>query len=534
MEKNTSSTNHHHSYSMQRAALILKSGRIFYGTWFGAHPVALHLLIGAGQGHYPGITKNAHLSMSKSAGELVFNTAMSGYVEVLSDPSFFGQLICMTYPHIGNYGVDLDWIESRINPFLPDDMRAVRDISTLSLKNANKTDTKKIQRSIMASGLVIKELYDGPLPSTVIPLNQWMCEQGVSGVYGVDTREITRILRDDGTENACIIALPNNNTEKEHCTLYNDDLVSITSSMNDIPNMEGQNLASLVQIDTTSALSVTSQEYVSQKQTKDTSITAQLENIDINVRQSYRASETPDTETDRLGSLTDSLTSSSQKTLLRVGILDFGCKTNIIRSLFDSHQKVEFVSLIPIAPIVPLGHHTTLEYEYESNNIDQTKYTANITQYVEYVISQNDMLLVSNGPGDPQVLKQGIEFIAECLGKIPISGICLGTQLLALAMGARTYKMHFGHHGINHPVKDLTTNQLYITSQNHGFAVDEQSLPSGAKIWFRNTNDQSVEGFMCPTQQVYSVQFHPEAAPGPNDTLWIIDYFLEQAKNNIK
>ncbi len=143
-----------------------------------------------------------------------------------------------------------------------------------------------------------------------------------------------------------------------------------------------------------------------------------------------------------------------------------------------------------------------------------------------------DMLLVSNGPGDPSVLSKQTKCLEDLLGTLLICGICLGHQLIAKAIGARIYKMSFGHHGGNHPVIDLTTKKLYITSQNHGFAVDEKTLPTDAKVWFRNTNDNTVEGIMYPSKKVYSVQFHPEASPGPLDTQWIIDSFLEKVERD--
>ena len=140
-----------------------------------------------------------------------------------------------------------------------------------------------------------------------------------------------------------------------------------------------------------------------------------------------------------------------------------------------------------------------------------------------------DCLFLSNGPGDPALLKDAVALAKGCIGKIPVEGICLGHQIITLALGGKTVKMKFGHHGSNQPVKDMDTGKTFVTAQNHGFMSDEESLPEGVRVWMRNANDNTVEGLYDEKKRVYSVQFHPEAAPGPEDALWIFDYFKEKA-----
>lgn len=409
-------------YMSNRTALILSSGRVFFGKSFGMTPPTL--------GEFSTIliqSKNKGRAAGNFAGELVFNTAMTGYVEVLSDPSFSGQLICMTYPHIGNYGVEVNWSESGSQLF-------TKESGTSGVRSKN----------IMAAGLIVRELYRGPIPENRVSLSNWMQNEGIAGICNIDTRSLTLYLRDHGTENAAILTI---NTSNE-----SEELNQSIALLKEIPKMEGRDIVSEVVLQTTHRIRVSS-------------------DSDI-IRQDISQSS------------------------LNIGILDFGCKHNIIRLL-----------------------------EKRNCNIDLLSYDMT---FHEILRSGYDMILVSNGPGDPAVLNVQQALIASIIGKVTLCGICLGTQLLALSMGAQTYKMPFGHHGINHPVRNELDSRLYITSQNHGFAVDEHTLPHDSQIWFRNTNDNSLEGFICPSKRIYSVQFHPEAAPGPSDTMWIIDYFLEK------
>lgn len=406
---------------MKKTALVLASGKIFFGDSFGSKAPDINDFIT--------MSSDPNTVWKKTgffAGEVVFNTAMSGYVEVLSDPSFAGQLVCMTYPHIGNYGVDKQWSESG---------------------SALSTNTQDGLRSeIQASGFIVKDIYQGPVSDGRITLDAWMKQEGICGISGIDTRALTVHLRDNGAENGVIVSLDSNSLKGISNKSLEDMLQKVVAQVKTLPDMEGRNLVS-----------------------------------QVGLKQSIELDRAKDDK-------------------FHVGILDFGCKHNIIRL-------------------------------FEERNCHITLFQDNVSP--EDVLSKNlDMVLVSNGPGDPAVLEYQTKLIQKLIGKITLCGICLGTQLLALSIGAKTYKLSFGHHGINHPVKDVYTNKLFITSQNHGFAVDENSLPDGAFPWFINTNDDTLEGFIYPEKQMYSVQFHPEAAPGPVDSLWIIDYFIEQAKKH--
>lgn len=420
-------------------ALILSSKQVYYGNYFGYPPLTL-----------AEFSKRISHTTPHASGELVFNTAMSGYVEVLSDPSFYEQLVCMTYPHIGNYGVDLSWSESGSNISIP---------NTTQLRS----------KSIMASGLVVRELYDGPIPEGRISLSRWLEEEGVSGITGIDTRTLTIHLRDNKVENAAILFLEKNRLEEEIEEAY--------TLVNMISNMEGKDLVSHVCLNNTHTINT----IPSHTDTLDTHLpTSSLSKLPFYSEVSSK----------KISNSAD----------IKMAVLDCGCKYATIQML---------------AQYIP--NITLLSDSVSSEDI---------------VKEQFDLLLVSNGPGDPSVLNEKIVLLQSLLGKITLCGICLGTQLLALTIGASTYKLPFGHHGINHPVKDILHNKLYITSQNHGFAVDENTLPQGAQVWFRNTNDDTLEGFIYPEKKIYSVQFHPEAAPGPTDTMWILHYFIHLAIHN--
>lgn len=326
-------------------------------------------------------------------GEVVFNTGMTGYGEILTDPSYCGQIVTLTYPLIGNYGVARSHLESR-KPFL--------------------------------RGLIIKELCAVPSNwSLDVSLDDYLKENNVMGVQGIDTRALTKKLRSHGTMLGVISSLEQSDAE----------------------------LVAKAQ-----ALQYQGGKYVEE-------VTA-------------------------------------QKTFVMPGngyrlvVMDFGAKANILRSLqsFGCHLIV-----------VPAT--TTAE---------------------EILALQPDGVFLSNGPGDPQDVPYAVETVKKLIGKKPIFGICLGHQLIGLALGGMTYKLKFGHRGSNHPVKDLTTGRVYITSQNHGYALSVESMKNTeAVITHVNLNDNTVEGIRHQYLPVFSVQYHPEAAPGPVDSLYLFQQFMD-------
>ncbi len=393
------------------SALVLSDGHVFYGTSFGFPARTIDEIEAQGQHHF-----------DNGVGELLFNTSMTGYVEIVTDPSFFGQIVCMTYPHIGNYGVDEGWAESGMGT---------------------------AEGGAMLSGFVIHELYDGAVPKGRITLDAWLRQEKISGIQKVETRSLTLHIREAGEQNAAIVSLEDSASQEAV-------VKKTVAFLKSLPSMEGQNLIN----------------YVGQ-----------------------RESVAYDVPTHEAGHDAAPVSkNASVQHEKHLALYDCGCKHNIMRLLRSLGCKV---TLLP---------HTAS---------------------AEAILAQNfDMLLISNGPGDPAVLQQQITCIQNLVGVLPLRGICLGNQILAHALGAKTYKMPFGHHGANHPVKDLFTNKLYITSQNHGFAVDASTLPQGAQLWFTNTNDGTLEGFSHFEKNIHSVQFHPEAAPGPHDSRWIFESFL--------
>jgi carbamoyl-phosphate synthase small subunit len=372
------------------SALVLQDGTVFEGTGFGA----------------PGPTVDQlESSLEKGAGEVVFNTAMSGYVEVLTDPSYTGQLVTMTYPHVGNYGVELEWSEVGPEPSRP---------------------------VVKVAGFVLRSLYTGPVPDGRTTLDAFLLEYGTPGITGIDTRRLTLKTRDEGAQNGIIL-------RGRSGAPTSSEVSAAVAYLAGFPSMVGRNLVPGV---------------------------GTREQVIIN----------------ESGSPT-------------IALFDCGIKANIIRRLVAANAR-----------LVVLPSDASLE---------------------ELRASGADALFVSNGPGDPAVLESQIDLIRESLGSVPVLGICLGHQLIAEAMGAKTYKMKFGHHGVNHPVRDELSKRVFVTSQNHGFAVDEETLPKGTIVWFRNANDASIEGLINEGLQVRTTQFHPESAPGPHDSYWIFDEFLK-------
>lgn len=381
---------------MSTAVLLLATGEEYKGRSFGAMPPTISDLPGT-------------YGAPKASGEVVFNTAMSGYHEVLTDPSYAGQIVVLTYPHAGNYGCDAQWSE------------------TGPEGNTGRSIVKP-------AGMVVRDLYDGPVPAGRTALNEFLLEGETPGITGIDTRALTLQLRDGGSRNGAILAPENGSalTQKERSAALD--------YLRSFPAMEGRELVSEVGGRTTSSI--------------------------------------------------------SENGKPRLALFDCGIKANIIRELERLGAAIV---------IVP---SSASEEEVESIN--------------------PDALFVSNGPGDPAVLRQQVRLIQASVGRRPVLGICLGHQLIAEAIGARTYKMKFGHHGVNHPVRDELTGKVFVTSQNHGFAVDEESLPDGCRVWFRNANDRSIEGILDEKRRIRTTQFHPESAPGPHDALWIFESFLSE------
>ncbi len=371
-----------------KAILALADGRIFEGKSFGA----------------PG----------EATGEVVFNTAMSGYQEVLTDPSYKGQMVTMTYPQIGNTGINPEDIESR---------------------------------GLFLSGFIVKEYLDCYSNwRATMSLAAYLQENGVVGIQGIDTRALTRHLRDKGAQNGII-------------STTDLDPVSLVAKAAAIPSMTGLDLAS-----------------------------------GVSCERPYHWSE-------GAWDLEDGYPQVDPTTLkYKVVAYDFGIKYNILRCLVQAGCDVT---------VVPSNFPA------------------------EQVLAMNpDGIFLSNGPGDPEPLVDVQAEIRTFIGKKPIFGICLGHQLLGLALGGTTVKLPFGNHGSNLPVMDMQTRKVEITSQNHGFAVDLDSLGSYACLGHKNLNDQTVEGIRHCDLPIFSVQHHPEASPGPHDSNYLFARFVEMMEKH--
>ena len=335
-----------------------------------------------------------------TSGELCFNTGMVGYQEILTDPSYNGQIIMMTYPHIGNYGT-----------------------------NSQNTESKKIQ----ASGFIVRE--ECSFPSNYLSqdiLQEYLINNKIVGIQDLDTRYLTRIIRDQGSMNAII-----SSTEL--------DKYKLEKKLNSTPKMDGLNLA---------------------------------KKVSCNKIYNYQ---------------------NYKKNKYKVVVIDFGVKENILKLLSE-----KYCDLI----VVPWD-----------------------TSFEKIKSFEPDGIFLSNGPGDPSAVKKAISCIKSLLGLYPIFGICLGHQLLGLALGAETFKLKYGHRGINHPVKNLLTNQVEITSQNHGFAISENNLPEHIDITHINLNDKTIAGIECKKYNIFSIQYHPESSPGPNDSLYLFNQFIKSMRN---
>ncbi len=350
----------------------------------------------------------------QTSGEVVFNTSMTGYQEILTDPSYCQQIVTLTYPHIGNYGVNAEDVE------------------------ANR---------VHAAGLIIKDL---PLLASNFRLNmtldQYLVREKTVAIADIDTRRLTRILRSKGAQNGCIIGLAAGQTVTQ---AVKDQAIAAAKAA---PNMAGLDLAKVVSSDKTFAWTQTEW---------------------------------------RLGSGYGEQTSPR----FHVVAYDFGVKKNILRMLAERGCQVT---------VVPAK-----------------------TSAAEVLKLNPNGIFLSNGPGDPEPCDYAIAAARELIETgIPAFGICLGHQIMALASGAKTFKMKFGHHGANHPVKDLDSGRVSITSQNHGFAVDEKTLPANMRATHISLFDNTLQGLARTDKPAFCFQGHPEASPGPQDIGYLFDRFI--------
>ncbi len=367
----------------KNAKLVLENGIIFNGFSFGA--------------------------IGHAIGEIVFNTGMTGYQEVMTDPSYFGQILTFTYPEIGNTGINFDDSESLNN---------------------------------IVRGIIVRNYSDnGSNWRSKLTFNEWLVNKGVVGLYGIDTRALVKILRDNGSMNGLITS---DNLSNKKCF----ELIE------DFPSMKGLNLAEKVS---------TQCEYI------------------------YKPNS--------IGFDSRCLNKSFNESKLKVVAIDFGIKKSILDRL-TSHG----------CEVIVLPSTSTMHN----------------------VLSHNpNGIFFSNGPGDPSSVHSGIELAKELidLGTIPMFGICLGHQIFGLALGAQTFKLPFGHRGLNHPCG--LDNKVEITSQNHGFAIQSSSIPETiASVTHLNLNDETVAGLKVNNKPIFSVQYHPEASPGPHDSDYLFKEFV--------
>ena len=367
----------------KNAKLVLSNGITFTGFSFGA--------------------------MGSTVGEIVFNTGMTGYQEVITDPSYYGQILTFTYPEIGNTGINFEDSESD---------KSVKGLIVRNYSNNNSNWRSKLN------------------------FNQWLIEKNIIGLYGVDTRALVKILRSYGSMNGLIT------TEK-------NDLDSCLEIISNTPNMEGLNLAKEVS-------------------TKENYISKEITIADFDVRESI----------------------NNNINKFRVVAIDFGIKKSILNRL-ASHG----------CEILVLPSNSSFE---------------------DVLSHDPDGIFFSNGPGDPSSVLDGINLAKALIdfGKIPMFGICLGHQIFGLALGGKTYKLPFGHRGLNHPC-GMNNNNIEITSQNHGFAIDPNSLSTeSVEITHLNLNDKTVAGLKLINKPIFSVQYHPEASPGPHDSDYLFEKFV--------
>ncbi|MHC4336341.1 MAG: glutamine-hydrolyzing carbamoyl-phosphate synthase small subunit [Planctomycetota bacterium] len=365
-----------------KAVLLLEDGTLFEGTSFGA----------AGQ----------------KCGEVVFNTSMTGYQEILTDPSYNEQIITMTYPLIGNYGT-------------------------------NKVDAES--RKVFASGLIVKENCSYPSNwRDNGSLDDYLKKNNVIGLEGIDTRKLVKHIRTEGALRGIIAS-------------DRFEISKLRKKLEQYPGLVDRDIVR-----------------------------------DVTTRKPYVWDE----------GLIDVLTGREAKPPTRYKVVAFDCgiKQNILRLLRSHGCNVQ---------VVPAD-----------------------TSAKEVLARQPDGIFLSNGPGDPAPVSYAIKTVKKLLGKVPIFGICLGHQILALVLGGKTYKLKFGHRGANHPVKNLKTGKIEITSQNHGFCVDMDSLKDkNVELTHMNLNDDTLEGLRCDKLAAFSVQYHPEASPGPHDSNYLFEMFIK-------
>lgn len=395
----------------------MKDANIFYPSFFQAAKNAA-LIFSDGTCFYGyGIGKK-----SITTGEICFNTAITGYQEILTDPSYSGQIINFTFPHIGNIGTNFQDIEAN---------------------------------SVRACGLVIREPITNPSNyRSQESLNNWLVKNNLTGISGIDTRRVTKLIRVNGAKTVAII----------YADKIDETLVKKTAEeLKKFPDLNGVELAA-------TASENKHYHWANEGKWKQT-------------KNAYN---------------------SISKKKFKVVAIDYGAKLNILRCLTEVGCDVEVVSA-----------------------------KASFAEIIKY---QPDGVFLSNGPGDPaETGKYAIPVIQEIIkNKIPLFGICLGHQLLALAIGAKTSKMHHGHRGANHPVQDLRSKKVEITSQNHGFCVDEKSMPENAEVTHISLFDRTVEGLSLKDKSAFSVQYHPESSPGPDDSFYLFEQFaqLMQKKQN--
>jgi len=383
------------------AILVLEDGTVFKGTAIGAQGTAV--------------------------GEVVFNTSMTGYQEILTDPSYAEQIITLTYPHIGNTGTNCEDKESN---------------------------------AIFAKGLVIRDL---PLLASNFrseqSLSEYLVTNNILGIADIDTRKLTRVLREKGAQNGCIITLDETSNESIQATQLMQEKALAQAKA--FPGLKGMDLAKVV-----------------------------------STKEQYQWTSGSWVLGSAMGEGFTDYSNELEKLCFHVVAYDFGAKSNILRMLVDRGCKLT---------VVPAQ-----------------------TSASDVLAMNPDGIFLSNGPGDPEPCDYAITAIKEFLTTdIPIFGICLGHQLLGLASGAKTVKMKFGHHGANHPVKDFDRDVVMITSQNHGFAVDETNLPSNLKITHKSLFDGSLQGIHRTDKPAFSFQGHPEASPGPHDAAPLFDHFID-------
>lgn len=372
---------------MKKALLVIEDGTVFEGSGFGAE--------------------------GEVFGEVVFNTSMTGYQEILTDPSYNGQIVAMTYPEIGNCGVNEEDVESR-RPFL--------------------------------KGFVVKEYWRTPSNwRSQGDLESYLANYGIVGIEGIDTRSLTKLIRSKGAQKAVIST---------------EDL-DPKSLLKKVQSSEG-----IVGIDLVTEVSC-EEPY---NWNEGTHSWRPLDEKDLQAEDKFK-----------------------------VVAYDFGLKQNILRKLTDHGCEVT---------VVPSR-----------------------TPPNEVLALDPDGIFLSNGPGDPAAVSYAVESIRTLIGEKPIFGICLGHQILSLALGAETYKLKFGHRGANQPVKNLVTGKVEITSQNHGFAVDADTLGKDIEVTHLNLNDQTIEGIKHKKHPAFSVQYHPEASPGPHDASYLFQDFIDLMKS---